>query len=69
MIGRSSGKDDAMTLRNSVREIELNMLVRSRNIAARVGGSPADCLLVIYFSMARWMELMIVSLPFGIPTA
>ena len=69
MMGRSSGNDDAMTFRNSVREIELNMLVRSRNIAARVGGSPADCLVVMYFSMARWMELIIVSLPLGTPTA
>ena len=42
-----------MTSKNSVLEMRLNMLVRSRNSAARVGSMPAACLLVIYFSIAR----------------
>ena len=58
-----------MTCRNSVWDIRLNMFVRSRNTVSCVGGSPAKCLLVIYFLMARWMELVIVALPLGIPTA
>ena len=58
-----------MTSKNSVLEMRLNMLVRSRNSAARVGSMPAACLLVIYFSIARWVVLMIMSLPLGTPTA
>ena len=58
-----------MMSKNSVLEMTLNMLVRSRNSAARVGSISAACLLVMYFSIARWIVLMMISLPLGIPTA
>ncbi len=35
--GRSSGKDVEMTLKNSLREMLLNWLVKSKKIAAHAG--------------------------------
>ena len=56
-----------MTLKNSVLEMTLNMFVRLRNSAARVGSMPAACLLVMHFLIARWIVLMIMLLWLGIP--
>ena len=69
MSGINSGKEAAMISRNSTQEILLNMFDRSKKTAARVGGSPCCSLLLIYFSIANWMALMMVALPLGIPTA
>ncbi len=37
MRGVRSGKSECMTSKSSVRDTELNMFVRSTNMAARVG--------------------------------
>jgi len=63
MRGINSGKEAAIISRNSTREILLNMFERSKKTAARVGGSPWCSLLLIYFSIANWMALMMVALP------
>lgn len=58
-----------MMSNSSVRDTALNMLVRSTKIAALDGVKLFCCGELINFSIERCMDLMIKSIPFGMPTA
>ena len=65
----SSGKSVWMISKSSDRETELNMLVRSTNIAARVGVLLLCCGWVMKQSIESCILLMMKSIPLGTPTA
>ena len=65
----SSGKSVAIMSKSSARDTELNMLVRSTKIAALDGVRLFCCGELINFSIERCMDLMMKSIPFGMPTA
>lgn len=65
----SSGKSVLTMSKSSCLETELNMLVKSTKMAARLGCSLRCCGLSMNFSMDSCIVFIIKSIPFGTPTA